>query len=114
MKIKKPTSLLDILELQKILDSNINNVRERDLDDIKLSMIAEVIEFNEECECSHKTWKSKTVDVDKIKEEAIDILFFFAQMVTNIEERWLNDFDLNDLNDKFVLCFKLFVLKKTS
>ena len=35
MEIKKPENFRDILELQKILDENIHNNRERTLGDIK-------------------------------------------------------------------------------
>ena len=68
-----------LLEKQAMLDSNINNTRERDVEDIRMSMIAEVVEFNEELECSHKTWKSKEIDEQKQFEEFVDILFFILQ-----------------------------------
>lgn len=81
MKIKKPENFEDILNLQKELDKNLNNVRPRCLRDIKLSLIAEVIEFNEETPESHKTWKTKPYDKEKELEEFTDIWFFLAQMV---------------------------------
>lgn len=80
-------SLLDILELQKQLDETISKKRdsgfvprERGYKDIILSMVAEIIEFNEETRNSHKTWKEKDFNIDKMKEEAVDILFFLAQL----------------------------------
>ena len=79
--IKRPENFEDILNLQKHLDENIHSSRERILKDIKLSLIAEVIEFNEETPESHKTWKSKHYDKEKELEEFTDIWFFLAQMV---------------------------------
>lgn len=81
MEFKKPENFEDILNLQKHLDENLNNVRKRTLGDIKLSLIAEVIEFNEETPESHKTWKTKPYDKEKELEEFTDIWFFLAQMV---------------------------------
>lgn len=87
------TSLEDVLELQKQLDEAISKKRdsgfvprERDYKDIILSMIAEIIEFNEETEGTHKTWKEKDFNIDNMKEEAVDILFFFAQLINKAEE----------------------------
>ena len=79
--IKRPENFEDILKLQKHLDENLNNVRPRTIRDIKLSLIAEVIEFNEETPESHKTWKTKPYDKEKELEEFTDIWFFLAQMV---------------------------------
>ncbi len=81
MEFKRPETFEDILNLQKHLDKNLNNVRPRCLRDIKLSLIAEVIEFNEETPESHKTWKTKPYDKEKELEEFTDIWFFLAQMV---------------------------------
>lgn len=81
MKIKKPENFKDILDLQKELDKNLNNVRERTLEDIKLSLIAELIELNEETKYSHKTWKTKEYNRDKELEELTDVYFFFAQLI---------------------------------
>ena len=81
MEIKKPENFRDILELQKILDENIHNNRERTLGDIKKSMIAECIEFDEETPQSHKTWKTKSYDKSKELEELTDIYFFYAQYI---------------------------------
>ena len=58
MEFKRPETFEDILKLQKHLDKNLNNVRPRCLRDIKMSLIAECVEFNEETKESHKTWKS--------------------------------------------------------
>lgn len=44
-------------------------------------MIAEIIEFNEETEDTHKTWKQKEFNRDKMVEESVDILFFYLQLV---------------------------------
>ena len=89
MEIRQATNFLEVLELQKILDSKIKSSRERDLTDIKLSIIAEIIEFNEECEKdTHKTWKTKNkvFTLEKAKKEAIDILFFIAQLVNRFSK----------------------------
>lgn len=81
MKLTEPKNFKDILELQAILDSKINSKRERTLEDIKLSLIAELIEFNEETKDSHKTWKTKSYNKEKELEELTDVYFFFAQLV---------------------------------
>lgn len=88
MQIKKPETFEELLNLQKILDKTISKPREnrftprhRNIYDMKMSIIAEVIEFNEETKFSHKTWKQKEFNEEKLKEEAIDILFFFLQLI---------------------------------
>ena len=81
IKFKRPENFEDILKLQKYLDESIHSSRERTLKDIKLSLIAEVIEFNEETPESHKTWKTKKHSKEKELEELTDIWFFLAQMV---------------------------------
>lgn len=81
MKLREPNNFEDILRLQAILDRSMNNTRFRTLRDIKLSLIAEVIEFNEETPESHKTWKTKKHSKEKELEELTDIWFFLAQMV---------------------------------
>lgn len=43
MEIKKPKNFRDILSLQKYLDDNINNIRTRTFEDIKMSLIAELL-----------------------------------------------------------------------
>ncbi|WP_336181985.1 dUTPase [Fusobacterium polymorphum] len=85
MEFKKPENFEDILKLQKHLDESIHSSRERTLEDIKLSLIAEVIEFNEETPESHKTWKTKPYDKEKELEELVDIWFFVAQLVNYAE-----------------------------
>ena len=82
--IKKPKNFEDMLVLQKELDKNIHNSRERTLEKIGVSLIAECIEFNEETPQSHKTWKTKTYNKEKELEELTDIWFFVAQLVNYI------------------------------
>ena len=65
IKFKRPENFEDILNLQKHLDESIHSSRERTLEDIKKSMIAECIEFDEETPDSHKTWKTKPYDKEK-------------------------------------------------
>ena len=81
MEYKRPENFEDILKLQKHLDESIHSSRERTLEDIKLSLIAELIELNEETKYSHKTWKTKEYDRDKELEELTDVYFFFAQLI---------------------------------
>lgn len=117
---KKPTCFKEMLVLQQALDNKIGGTI-RTKQQIILSMIAEIIEFNEELTCSHKTWKTKTDhSLDKQKEELIDILFFFLQFINNKKKEdelfstnslsWLfNNFDkdkiLYSLNDNnTVIC----------
>ena len=83
MEFKKPETFEDILKLQKYLDETIHSSRERTEEDIKTSMIAELIEFNEETPESHKTWKTKPYDKAKELEELTDVYFFFAQLVNH-------------------------------
>ena len=44
---KAPKNLIEIIMYQKFLDEKINNVRTRDLRDIKKSLLAELVEFDE-------------------------------------------------------------------
>ena len=81
MEFKRPETFEDILKLQKYLDESIHSSRERTLEDIKLSLIAECIEFNEETKYSHKTWKTKEYDRNKELEELTDVYFFFAPLI---------------------------------
>ena len=83
MEFKKPETFEDILKLQKYLNENIHSSKERTEEDIKTSMIAELIEFNEETPESHKTWKTKPYDKAKELEELTDVYFFFAQLVNH-------------------------------
>lgn len=91
MEFKRPENFEDILKLQKHLDKNLNNVRPRCLRDIKMSLIAECVEFNEETKESHKTWKTKEYDKSKELEELTDIYFFFAQMI-NFNDNTVNNY----------------------
>ena len=91
MGFKKPENFEDILKLQKHLDKNLNNVRPRCLRDIKMSLIAECVEFNEETKESHKTWKTKEYNKSMELEELTDIYFFFAQMI-NFNEDTVNNY----------------------
>lgn len=89
MNYNKPNNLNEIIELQKVLDNKIelsNKLKgtytERDIRHIIISLIAELIEFNEELECSHKTWKKKEYyNTGKQREELIDCLFFYCQLL---------------------------------
>lgn len=84
--IQEPKNFADILNLQSILDENINSCRARTLEDIKLSLIAELIEFNEETKESHKTWKTKPYKKENELEELTDVLFFIAQLYNTFDE----------------------------
>nr|DAJ38799.1 MAG TPA: dUTPase [Caudoviricetes sp.] len=85
MEFKKPKTFGEILMLQQYLDKNIHSSRERTIRDIKKSIIAECIEFDEETPESHKTWKTKEYSKEKELEELTDIWFFVAQMVNHCE-----------------------------
>lgn len=91
MEFKRPETFEDILKLQKHLDKNLNNVRPRCLKDIKMSLIAECVEFNEETKESHKTWKTKEYDKNKELEELTDIFFFYAQLI-NFNDDTVNNY----------------------
>ena len=69
-----------ILDMQKELDSKINNCRERTAKDIMISFIAELVEWNETTDSSHKTWKHKTYTRSEQLEEWVDGLFFISQL----------------------------------
>lgn len=101
MEFKRSENFKDILKLQKHLDENLNNVRERTLEDIQKSMIAECIEFDEETPQSHKTWKTKPYDKAKELEELTDIYFFYAQYI-NFYIPTFNQSDFEKLNDIFM------------
>lgn len=85
MEIKKPENFLDMLELQKFQDKHIKNNIPRELKHIKLSLIAEAIEFNEETKDTHKTWKPFKYDKEKELEELVDVWFFTAQLINYAE-----------------------------
>ncbi|MGL5707506.1 MAG: dUTP diphosphatase [Aeromonas sp.] len=119
----KINSFEDVCKYQRILDEEIGKVRnngfvpkERDLNKMKLSIIAECIEFNEELEETHKTWKQKEIKKEKQLEELTDIMFFIAQMLncvgyktyTDIEEGFGYEYDVNET----ILDFIYFVVKE--
>ena len=85
MEIKKPENFLDMLELQKFQDKHIKNNIPRELKHIKLSLIAEAVEFNEETKDTHKTWKPFKYDKEKELEELVDVWFFTAQLINYAE-----------------------------
>lgn len=91
MKFKRPENFEDILKLQKHLNKSLNNIRPRCLRDIKMSLIAECVEFNEETKESHKTWKTKEYNKSMELEKLTDIYFFFAQMI-NFNEDTVNNY----------------------
>ena len=101
MEFKRPETFEDILNLQKYLDESIHSSRKRTLGDIKKSMIAECIEFDEETPQSHKTWKTKTYDKAKELEELTDIYFFYAQYI-NFYAPTLEQEQFKELNDVFM------------
>lgn len=79
---------IELLEMQKQLDETVEKPRDngfkpkrRTYQKIVKSMIAEIIEFNEETRDTHKTWKQKEFNVIKMVEESVDILFFYLQLV---------------------------------
>ena len=93
MELKKPETFEELLELQRVLDENTGKVRqngfiprERNIDDIRLSLIAELIEFNEELPRTHKTWKQKSFNKENAIVESIDVLFFFLQFINHLKD----------------------------
>lgn len=104
MEFKRPETFEDILNLQKHLDESIHSSRERTEEDIKTSMIAELIEFNEETKESHKTWKTKEYNKAKELEELTDVYFFFAQLVNHRFDKYekiAKDRELKELERMF-------------
>ena len=87
-----PQNLIEMLVYQKFLDDRINNIRPRDIRDIKKSFLAEMTEFDEETPESHKTWKKRDIDNKKILEELTDVYFFLAQMINYLYENNSNIF----------------------
>lgn len=81
----------EICVKQAQLDTAITTARGNEVvrtrEQIRLSAIAECIEFNEETLCTHKTWKNKEFDKTKELEELVDILFFIAQLTNEYEKR---------------------------
>lgn len=97
---KAPQNLIEMIMYQKFLDEKINNVRTRDLRDIKKSFLAELVEFDEETPESHKTWKEKEVDEKLLLEELTDVYFFFSQMINYLYANNENIFKNKDNNEK--------------
>jgi hypothetical protein len=50
---KAPQNFIEMFMYQNFLDSKINNIKERKLFDIKISFLAELVEFNEETPETH-------------------------------------------------------------
>lgn len=83
----KDITFSDLLELQTQLDEEVAKPRpngfvpkHRTYNKMVKSMIAEIIEFNEETENTHKTWKQKEFDREKTIEESVDVCFFYLQI----------------------------------
>ena len=102
----EPKTFEDLKLLQKTLDENTGKKRdngfiprERDGIDILLSLDDEFQEWLRELpeEVNFKTWKQKKYNREKELEEFTDILFFFLQLVNNI-----NRYNCKDINPK---CF---------
>jgi len=105
MKIKKPENFEDILNLQKELDKNINSIRLRGLKDIKKSLIAECIKFDEESKDTHKTWKkhnyNKEKELDNAKREKIKSLIEYLDQNNSINNKEAqNLLDISELAAK--------------
>lgn len=86
--IKKPDSFMDLLELQRILDEEIEKKRDNDFEprkrselDILLALDDEFQEWLRELPYEHnfKVWKQKEYNREKELEELTDVLFFFLQ-----------------------------------
>lgn len=89
---KAPQNFIEMFMYQNFLDSKINNIKERKLFDIKISFLAELVEFNEETPETHKTWKARVIDNEKILEELTDVYFFLAQIINHIYKNNMNIF----------------------
>lgn len=114
MKFKRPENFEDILKLQKHLDKSLNNIRPRCLRDIKMSLIAECIEFNEETPQSHKTWKTKPYNKEKELEELTDIWFFVVQMINYCNDNEnLSILQIKNLNKYFSNDFSEYIEPNT-
>lgn len=92
--------LLELQSMQKQLDNAIVNKRERNVYDIVNSAIAEVIEWNEATEFSHKTWKNKIYTRAEQLEEYVDILFFILQLHNYFRMMALNEITILTLLEK--------------
>ena len=74
-----------IKNMQQELDNKIKNCRERTKYDAFGSFVAELVEWNETTNLSHKTWKHKEYTREEQLEEFVDMLFFMAQLA-NMKE----------------------------
>lgn len=72
-----------MLNKQNELQKEITHRRKPLEDDIKLNLIKELIEFEEHLgDIRSETWKEcKLFDVDKAREELIDVWFFYLQLI---------------------------------
>lgn len=119
-----PKTFGEVCEMQKFLDKKIEEskkeVKERNLNQIFLSIIAEAIEFNEELECSHKTWKTKKIDKRKQLEEFVDMLFFIAQLPIPLYEGYaildkrIDEVLANNYKNATVNCALVNMVKSTN
>lgn len=112
MEIREPKSFEDLLYLQSILDKEVAKAREngftpreRNADDIILSIIAELIEFDEELSTTHKTWKQKEFNKENAIIESVDVLFFFLQYINYLKDKeiggikkLIENLDFNKIN----------------
>lgn len=104
---KAPQNFIELLMYQNFLDSKINNIKPRKLFDIKISFLAELIEFNEETPETHKTWKARVVNNEKILEELTDVYFFLAQIINHIYKNNMNIFKDKTAEEKEKLLYEL-------
>lgn len=125
-------SFRELLEMQKELDEAIEKPRKngfkpkfRNYRIIVKSMIAEIIEFNEETKNTHKTWKQKEFDKNKVIEESVDILFFYLQLVNLVEKTdkriidflnstWEESWKNSEKNNSEIMDIELLLIKKLS
>ncbi|MGL5049708.1 MAG: dUTP diphosphatase [Fusobacteriaceae bacterium] len=89
-KFFKYQTILD----DKIKESKGSDYKERTLEKIKFSIIAEIIEFQEELEETHKTWKKKEFSRNKQLEEFVDIFFFVLQAMRVHESPRINYYSI--------------------
>jgi hypothetical protein len=85
-----------VCKKQSELDSQYIS-RERTVEDIAHSIIAECIEFNEEekYEYKHKTWKKpEKFSITKRNLELVDIFFFIAQLINKCEKASVGHLDM--------------------
>lgn len=95
-----PKNLVEMFIYQKFLENKINNFRTRDIRDIKKSFLVELGEFDEETPESHKTWKDKDIEMNKMLEELADVYSFLSQMINYLYENNANIFQGKDPAEK--------------